>query len=132
MGIIEGNGAGGFGIFGDFGGESSGLIDRTFREKIVLVGVTPQGDDEEDTARHLDELALLVVHGILHLLGMDHADERGRLAMQARERDLLAAVGVHFRSTVDDLDRPVELTDDDDVSAATGSVSSFTANTVNT
>jgi GTPase len=48
------------GAFGDFGGESSGLIDRTFREKIVLVGVTPQGDDEDDTARHLDELALLV------------------------------------------------------------------------
>ena len=26
----------------------------------MLVGVTPQGDDEDDTARHLDELALLV------------------------------------------------------------------------
>ena len=48
------------GGFGDFGGESAGLIDRTFREKIVLVGVTRPGEDEEDTARHLDELALLV------------------------------------------------------------------------
>lgn len=38
-----------------------------------------------------DEVALLVVHGILHLLGMDHADEVGRLAMQGRERVLLAA-----------------------------------------
>ncbi|MCD9622375.1 rRNA maturation RNase YbeY [Rhabdothermincola salaria] len=38
-----------------------------------------------------DELALLVVHGILHLLGMDHADDVGREAMQARERELLAA-----------------------------------------
>lgn len=38
-----------------------------------------------------DELALLVVHGILHLLGMDHAEESGRVAMQARERALLAA-----------------------------------------
>lgn len=38
-----------------------------------------------------DELALLVVHGILHLLGMDHADETGRTAMQARERVLLEA-----------------------------------------
>ena len=28
------------GGFGEFGGESSGLIDRTFRERIVLVGVT--------------------------------------------------------------------------------------------
>ncbi len=38
-----------------------------------------------------DEVALLVVHGILHLLGMDHADDAGRGAMQARERALLAA-----------------------------------------
>lgn len=28
------------GGFGEFGGESGGLIDRTFRERIVLVGVT--------------------------------------------------------------------------------------------
>jgi probable rRNA maturation factor len=38
-----------------------------------------------------DEVALLVVHGILHLLGMDHADDVGRAAMQGRERELLAA-----------------------------------------
>lgn len=38
-----------------------------------------------------DELALLVVHGILHLLGMDHADDAGRMAMQGRERALLEA-----------------------------------------
>jgi len=31
------------------------------------------------------------VHGILHLLGMDHADDDERVAMQARERELLAA-----------------------------------------
>jgi probable rRNA maturation factor len=37
-----------------------------------------------------DEVALLVVHGILHLLGMDHADDASRDAMQARERALLA------------------------------------------
>jgi len=36
-----------------------------------------------------DELALLVVHGILHLLGLDHADDADRAAMQARERTLL-------------------------------------------
>ncbi|MCU0310266.1 MAG: rRNA maturation RNase YbeY [Acidimicrobiales bacterium] len=38
-----------------------------------------------------DELALLVVHGILHLLGMDHADDAERAVMQDRERRLLAA-----------------------------------------
>jgi probable rRNA maturation factor len=38
-----------------------------------------------------DELALLVVHGILHLLGMDHAEEAERVEMQGRERELLDA-----------------------------------------
>lgn len=36
-----------------------------------------------------DELALLLVHGVLHLLGHDHATDDERLAMQARERALL-------------------------------------------
>lgn len=36
-----------------------------------------------------DELALLIVHGILHVLGMDHADPLEAAAMQARERELL-------------------------------------------
>ncbi len=37
-----------------------------------------------------DEIALLVVHGILHLLGMDHAVDEEAEAMEARERQLLA------------------------------------------
>jgi probable rRNA maturation factor len=36
-----------------------------------------------------DELALLVVHGVLHVLGMDHADPAEEATMQARERELL-------------------------------------------
>jgi probable rRNA maturation factor len=33
-----------------------------------------------------DELALLVVHGVLHVLGWDHATDEERVAMQGRER----------------------------------------------
>ena len=36
-----------------------------------------------------DELALLVVHGILHVLGMDHGDAEEEAEMQAKERSLL-------------------------------------------
>jgi probable rRNA maturation factor len=36
-----------------------------------------------------DELALLVVHGVLHVLGMDHAELDDRQLMQAKERELL-------------------------------------------
>jgi probable rRNA maturation factor len=37
-----------------------------------------------------DEVALLVVHGILHVLGMDHADPEEEAAMFARQDELLA------------------------------------------
>ena len=36
-----------------------------------------------------DEMALLVVHGILHLLGMDHADDEEATVMERREQELL-------------------------------------------
>ena len=36
-----------------------------------------------------DELALLIVHGILHLMGMDHEDDDEAETMEARERELL-------------------------------------------
>jgi probable rRNA maturation factor len=36
------------------------------------------------------ELALLLVHGILHLLGLDHEDDGEAEEMEALERDLLA------------------------------------------
>jgi probable rRNA maturation factor len=38
------------------------------------------------------ELALLVVHSALHLVGWDHADARDRSAMWSRERELLLAL----------------------------------------
>ena len=40
-----------------------------------------------------DELALMVVHGLLHLLGWDHEDEADAVRMEGRERELLARVG---------------------------------------
>jgi probable rRNA maturation factor len=44
----------------------------------------------EHAGSYEDEVALLLVHGILHVLGMDHAADDERVAMQARERALLA------------------------------------------
>lgn len=49
--------------------------------------------------RPLDELAgeeciLYVIHGLLHLLGFDDADEADRLEMWQRQREILAAVGI--------------------------------------
>lgn len=40
-----------------------------------------------------DEMALMVVHGILHLLGRDHMNNEEAEAMEQREREILALVG---------------------------------------
>ena len=48
------------GGFGEFGGETSAFIERTFRERIVLVGVSRPPYDDEAVEASLDELALLV------------------------------------------------------------------------
>ncbi|MCL5048784.1 MAG: rRNA maturation RNase YbeY [Firmicutes bacterium] len=37
-----------------------------------------------------DELALLVVHGALHILGMDHENESEAVIMEAKEQEILA------------------------------------------
>jgi probable rRNA maturation factor len=44
-----------------------------------------------------DEIALLVVHGVLHLLGWDHAVDEEAERMEARERELL---GRHYQKPV--------------------------------
>ena len=48
------------GGFGDFAGEERGLIDRSFRERIVLAGVSLEGTDKEITELSLEELERLV------------------------------------------------------------------------
>jgi probable rRNA maturation factor len=40
-----------------------------------------------------DEMALMVTHGILHLLGYDHVEDEEAERMEARERELLASAG---------------------------------------
>ena len=55
-----------------------------------------------------DEFALLVVHGILHILGWDHDTTEKTVDMQLRERQLLQAhhwhgdVPVRFKQTQDE------------------------------
>ena len=41
-----------------------------------------------------DELILYVVHGVLHLAGLDDHDPSDRAAMRAAERDVLATLGI--------------------------------------
>jgi probable rRNA maturation factor len=48
---------------------------------------------EEHGVTFEDEMALMVTHGILHLLGYDHVEDDEAERMEARERELLAKAG---------------------------------------
>jgi len=44
-----------------------------------------------------DEMALMVAHGLLHLIGYDHESDVEAEQMESRERRLLAGIGVERR-----------------------------------
>jgi probable rRNA maturation factor len=56
---------------------------------VVVCPAVAQRQALEHAAGPDDELALLVVHGVLHVLGHDHAEADEAALMQARERELL-------------------------------------------
>jgi probable rRNA maturation factor len=51
----------------------------------------------ENDVEFEDEMALMVAHGILHLLGYDHIDDADAELMERREVELLSLVGVTRR-----------------------------------
>ena len=56
----------------------------------------PVAADQARAAGHdlTAELELLTVHGVLHLLGFDHESDAEAEVMEAREREILAGLGV--------------------------------------
>jgi probable rRNA maturation factor len=57
---------------------------------VVICPAVASRNAPEHAGTYEDEIALLVVHGVLHLLGMDHMEDDEAEAMEARERELLA------------------------------------------
>jgi probable rRNA maturation factor len=56
---------------------------------VVVCPAVAERQAPEHGASYDDELALLVVHGVLHVLGHDHAEVDEAELMRARERELL-------------------------------------------
>ncbi|MHB1987820.1 MAG: rRNA maturation RNase YbeY [Acidimicrobiales bacterium] len=56
---------------------------------IVICPAVAWRNAPEHAGSYDDEIALLVVHGILHLLGMDHEEQGQAEAMEALEQELL-------------------------------------------
>ncbi len=59
---------------------------------IAYETVAREASEESKAIEH--HLSHLVVHGVLHLLGYDHEDEEEAEMMEARERTILARLGI--------------------------------------
>jgi probable rRNA maturation factor len=57
---------------------------------VVICPAVAARNAPDHAGTYEDEIALLLVHGILHVLGMDHAEPDEEAAMQGREQELLA------------------------------------------
>jgi probable rRNA maturation factor len=79
----------------DSGGSGPGFTGEmeeapTLLGDVVICPAVAHRNAPEHAGTFEDELALLVVHGVLHLLGLDHLDDDEAEEMESRERELLA------------------------------------------
>lgn len=81
-----------------FGGESPDFVNPPGADAYLgdLVIAYPRAEAQALAAGHpIDaELALLVVHGVLHLLGYDHMRPQDKVAMWKRQSDILSHLGL--------------------------------------
>jgi probable rRNA maturation factor len=68
--------------------------DRGFLGDIVVAYETAHSEAKERGISFVAHVSHLVVHGMLHLLGFDHADDADALRMERAERIALASIGV--------------------------------------
>jgi probable rRNA maturation factor len=71
-------------------GDVTAGIDHRLVGDIVVCPAVAEANAPHHAGALDDEIALLLVHGTLHLLGHDHAEDAERERMWARERELLA------------------------------------------
>lgn len=103
---------------------------------VVICPAVASRNAPEHAGTYDDELALLLVHGLLHLLGLDHEDPEEAEVMEAKERELLGRHYGHVPAGAYhqvDSDAGVEATGDDttraggdDVTKATGDAAGAT------
>jgi probable rRNA maturation factor len=79
----------------DSGGSGPGVVPGestdlpTLLGDVVICPAVAERNAPDHAGTYDDEIALLLVHGILHLMGMDHVDEEEAVVMERREQELL-------------------------------------------
>lgn len=63
----------------------------------VIISV-PRAKEQAEAAGHPleNEISLLIVHGILHLLGYDHDSEERKALMWKKQAEILNNLGIHI------------------------------------
>jgi len=70
-------------------------LDPMLGDVIISVEKATTQANEQDRALS-DELSLLLVHGVLHLLGYDHEEDEEAEEMEAKERAILSQLQVEW------------------------------------
>ncbi len=70
-----------------------GLLDHALLGDLVICAPVVEAEAREQGKPVLAHWAHLVVHGMLHLQGLDHQDDETAAAMEAREIEILATLG---------------------------------------
>jgi probable rRNA maturation factor len=71
-----------------------GVNEPRFLGDVVLAYETTLKEAREQNIALQDHVSHLVVHGVLHLLGFDHAEDEAAERMESLERTALASLGV--------------------------------------
>ena len=75
-------------------GEEFVAPDDTDRLGEVIVSFDTAARQADEAGHHVeDEVAHLLVHGVLHILGYDHVEPTEETKMRARERSILSELG---------------------------------------
>lgn len=69
-------------------------VELPYLGDLVVCAEVVAREAAEQGKRPADHWAHLTVHGVLHLLGWDHVDDAEAEAMEARERQILAGLGI--------------------------------------
>ena len=69
-------------------------VELPYLGDLVICAAVVAREAAEQGKRPTDHWAHLTVHGVLHLLGWDHLEDEEADAMEARERTILAGLGV--------------------------------------
>ena len=92
------------GGFGEFAGEERGLIDRSFRERIVLAGVSLEGVDKEITESSLEELERLVdtagADTVAQIVQNRHAPDKATFVGNGKAKEIRAVSEEYDADTV--------------------------------